>query len=465
MRHARSVGPREYALNELSKTAALFAALLSGCAPDDLPRWFPLPDLGAARAVVLALESADRVLEIEAWSANDVADRSFRSAPEPRASSRVVEALAFDRTLSDLGLPDGALTAATSGSPGRPIAALADRVYQLSLPRLDRAASWVPVDQPSQALAAFEVPAPPKRCATFSIMKGMIDTPHEAAYAIDVGAGRVMIGTRLSEWLVDSATMIATPIIRGGALARTHAIMWAIQTEDHALWLTDDGLGGLFRAPRFANPLVAARVATASTSTMQLAGSSSVGTELYILTASQTLHRFDGHRMHKVGELPPETTSQAFGDRLLRTSDGRVFVSTHTMIGIDRLEPATGSFALETVSAAGGIFTMVELPLGILAGTSQGEILLRGPGGWAPLATSPVSADITVIARFGDGFVYGGNLATFGQYTAEDGFCAPMTLGFAIYALAVIGDGPTLLATGDNKDFAHLPFAIVRADR
>lgn len=416
-------GRRCYAPRVSRWAPAVFAALVA-CAPPPLA--LELPSMPSARALVIAVERGDALLQLAAFDAAD----AERRGPDALREVEDDETLAFTviglpEELDPLGLDRG-VYAPVSDPAAVAVAELAARGELLrTTVSAGLRTEWLRVPSPSKALEAAHLPSR-RPCRRFAVT-ALPRLGDSAAFAAPLGDG-TLVGTidRTLRFVPASGEPIdVTPAPIDGVPFPTLG-GWPVEDAPLELWLGGpngvlwhaafDAQGGLTR--------VIERHDTGLARGAQFAAgeASRRGVELYMLGFDGVLALFDGTRtreLHRFDATPRDFVTGG----LARDVDGAVIAVRNTddyvvvvRDGVARTarigQPGVGLYGLGLVPG-----------VGLLVSDAAGRAYVRRDGVFVEHGDTGIAAGVLSFVPVGGGFLAAGAEGALREWRSEGGYC------------------------------------------
>lgn len=434
-----------------------FAAALAACSSGEDLIFVPAPDLGGAKAMLLAFTAGEQ-LQLQAFDPTSGELHLELPGRVGRGEQVVLEALLYDRTLAELGLTPGTISPATDPRRARPLDP-ARTVLRLGFEAGEPPGTWHDADLDlTERVAAFsiETVAAPSGCAEFDVITRDLDARDSTGFLFTEDDQHAIAITRDYSAFRISATTVTRLDFPG-----QQYVIGGAKLPDGTIWAGGPGELYVGRATERAVDLrlavsqfggerfywVAAGPAPegeADVFTMSVEGRVSHWdgrrwTELHAFDASETTERNGG--LAWVG--PKEAIAVAPSSlEVIRMKDG---------VATAELPPSTASF---TAAAS--------IPgFGTVIGNADGGILVHRGGRWENLPGHEIRLWPLAFAPYEDGFVYGTAFGNLVQYLPGTGYCpAIRQAGFDIFSVATVGRD--LLLMGRIGGNGKLPSVFLR---
>lgn len=411
--------------------------VLVGCGSDHA--FAPLPPLDDARSMVVDLGGTS-LLGIDL-----VAGPAKLDWPRGRALPRL-EAWVYRRSLSELGLPTGLITVQSSGEPLE----AADAAFELDLAQ--GAAEWTRLSTASGTLHNVRVSSS-RRCREIVVQAQTIGAVTLTPLAsTPLPPDRMLLATSSKHLWVVSATG-ATELSVDGVPSHLYVAIAAPLGQPIYLG-SDQGL--VVDAALEGTALHARRLGDAPESPRMIAADAE-GT-LFILSldpnsGASELGKLQGGAYETLGQFPlPDALRNDGG--VIALAPGVALAaraSSHQVLRYDH-----GVVSWEAPGAASELINRLSegRPGSALVGTSLGTVLELRDGVWTRLFALMPPDQITALAPFEDGVLFGTSSGAIGYFTPREGVCLP--------AEAVSPNIPTTFAPGPNGAWlvaGNRPFA------
>lgn len=422
--------------------AALSLVVLAGlgCGGGTRDVVLDLPEVEAARTLVVGVPERGQV-RVRAWDLDDAQASVVLELPERGADDGPIEAAYFARGLAEAGLaagwqePPGAAQESRrlfgdNGALGR-----ARQVFQASLAA--DAPGWVTANQLSSQLAAVSVGQTARRCAPLSAAWTSEIIPAGLGWSVLVDDQTVfMVGLEGSQWMIDLAGRSVQRLV-----ARTDYVA-AARLGDRLYAV--DRRGQLWAGPGDRNALVADAVALGSPLPSRVrALTASAADDLTALLANGGVYHFDGEDWARWGEV------EMPGRRLFAVGPAEAIVLTEQPRIVYRARD--GQVRSEVVAET-GILSAAATPLGTVAGSSDGDLLLDGGGGWSRLGDQRFGWWAMDVIPYLDGVGFLLASGTVSAFRPEVGFCETFYNGGFYSQGRLHPIGERLVALGDLPD-------------
>jgi hypothetical protein len=409
-----------------------------------------LPDLNGYASVVVAFEPSGALGQVFARNVTAGAIAPIQATVGP---SIVVEAALFKKPLEQLGLKEGNLIPGVITDP------LLDLSSATVLHTAPGGTAWT-VGPPSSLLSGLHLAgSPTSSCTQFRADPFDLPNKNNVRQAIQLGTDRwLLIQDPPSLLLLKPSTRTVTSPILTGALAT------ATITSGYADADGDFYLGGwngqIFHLTSVDDPMSGDLIDQFNGRTIRKIDggvfSSTGAHEIFTLTDTGQLSRFDGTRSTQIAQLPDARD-------LLRPGPGEVYAVAQGMAEVLHFKLGRPPAYEQVASPAGGAFSLSRIGrFGVIVGTTRGQVLTSSNGVWSPaLGPSPLTLDLNVIMEFQDGFLAAGTEAFVTQYT-QGGFCTPSHLvAFDVWVLQPAG-GAFLMLGDMPPEASSTPGAILQ---
>ncbi len=424
---------------------ALLSALLACRQSEDVFFTSP-PPVGGSGSVVFAIESAD-ALQLEA--------RRIEGGRVPpvaidldRLGRSRIWALFYAGALGEHGLTEGPVPVLGEGRALDPPDSIASADFLGG-----EIGEWVDREELSDRLLEVRVerdpPADP--CTPLGDERTFpLESRADGAFALRIDGERALIGTRdarLYLVTIEGTTPLgrAVPIaLESGYLAPSGELFVA-------------GAGGRTFRGRFEPELALTEIARGATrgSFRWLDGPKSGGVdELFAVTSSGALERFDGDRWH--------TLAPALGGDDWKR--GLAWIAPNEAVAVGLSAPVVravgGQVHAEPTDAIDPLTAVAHAPgLGTFAGTLGGALLRDEGDRWIEIPDSPIDLPASALAPFHAGILISGGTGQTTEWQPGHGFCGVLSVNSPIVKhIAVLDKAVVLL--GDARDNATGPTSV-----
>lgn len=391
---------------------AALAALAACSRPD--PRWLPTPN---AKAVLVFELTAAGVVGAQAHEISEMAEQ-WSVEPTPRQ----IIALAYERSLSDLGLRSGPLEPSPVGGL---LPTSGATIFELNV-EPGGLGAWKEMAQLPASLESLRL-TELLPCAHFEPQYYRLPATQnlEAQIGLAIDEGHALVG--INDHRFFEVGRSGARLLTELSTATPHHS--GFRSSSGELWLAGvDGrmvrgtvAGGFTPAPPLEVP---------ATGVVLDGAHEDAPFELYALSADLRLARFDGSRWSTL------TSSGAIDDRarhrLAWIEPGKVAV-----IGpaTDRVLEIQASGRVQSVAVdvalTDSVFAVAHVDrVGTFIGTRNGRAFLRTADGWKEQRGAPSTVKVDVIAAAGDGgMLMGGEGGELVEWSPGYGYCPLVSLG------------------------------------
>jgi hypothetical protein len=385
-----------------------------GCVPD---RTIFLPG-GDASAVVLFVR--DEAGGISAYAASVGSESPTRVPLTGQPHQADLYALLYQCPLDGLRLVSGPVALTINPASGWPI----QRPAQILSARLDgnRSVEWSPAEAPEWLLGlAYAGPAS-DRCVEFVATPIALSPLRSPRIVAPMGDG-VFITTDAGQFArVDKS---GPALITTLTASTPHAGAW--QGPDGTIWLAGGGV--LARGTPDLGFSTVSSTQVLSGDRLWISGprSSTDAFELFVLTQSRHIVRFDGNRWTRLYAGAGASLGEG----------GSIWLGPGSMI-------AAGMEPLSVVYVHDGVAEEVQVPsadgaslvssgyvdgMGAVLGSRTGWIYFGGPSNWKRAQVDPATGpEIRAITKLDDGALVGARTELFAQFHSEGSVCAAQSL-------------------------------------
>lgn len=438
-------------------SVVLSCATLAACGGDTL--WIELPPLLDARALVLVLDHGGTIelvgLELEAGRTTEV-------IRVEAVEDAAIDALLYPAPLAELRIPAGRTSAEQPA--GRLLPAPARSFF--TAVRGGQGSGWTETGGPStRARGARFVPTVGGGCAEFDVEVLELDTEADNTFAIAIDDETALLGTE------DGAVF---RLSRGGVLERVSVIPPVELFGAARGWLGDLWFGGndgvLYRGELGAT-LRLSRVAPSPEPQLLHwldLGMTDDGLELYSLSIEGHLQRFRLGEWVSLAKFPPGVPGDHAGG-VVRLGPGAAIAVWPKVA--DAVFVSGDTTRTEATPLLGGFGALANIPgLGVVGGATEGGFVRWDGVSWSELPGSPFSFAVNAIVPYEDGFLYGGPVGNFGQFSpslasrgapGEAGFC-PLSQPAPHWIRHIVLLGEDVLLAGTNDTYPETPITILR---
>lgn len=398
----------------LHPRAPLFAmACLVACSGPD-PRWLPAPN---AKAVLFFEQTTAGLIGAQAREVSEEAEQ-WSVEPTPRQ----IIALAYERSLSDLGLRSGPLEPSPVGGQ---LPTSGARIFELNV-EASGIGTWQEKTQLPAVLQSLRL-TELLPCAHFEPQYYRLPATQnlEAQIGLAIDQGRALVGLNDHRFfeISRSGTRQLTEL---STATPSHS---GFRSSSGELWLV--GLDG-----RMVHGTVAGGFTPAPPLELPAAGVILDGAhedapfELYALSADLRLARFDGERWTTL------TSSGTIDDRarhrLAWIEPGKVGVIGPATNRVFEIQASGRSQSVAVdVALTDSVFTIAHVDrVGTFIGTRSGRAFLRTADGWKEQRGAPSTVKVDVITEAGDGgMLMGGEGGELVEWSPGYGYCPLVSLG------------------------------------
>jgi hypothetical protein len=363
----------------------------------------------------------------------------------------MVNMVALDQPLSELGLEPGPITSAAPTAPNSVVLPTGAN-FRLVIDEADRTASWTSSTTRDPGFDRFYVKGTSDRCASFTVSNLELPTLGDTFVTLPLTATTVLVSARDDgPWIIDRQGV--HPV--AGALPR-----WAgFRDSEGDIWLT--GRPGDIWRGRF-NPASGMLEGTTVLTTTEAKDPGRIavvrtgtGAEVYVLEVDQWVRYSDGQGWRDVFGFPPVQAGLGISRSMAVSPSGDVLVMM-----------AIGPVAtLVRLEAGNVVESSVPLPfseeltaldyvdgLGFVAAGSLGRLAVdRGDRHFVLLTTAATIGELYSIAGFRDGFLAAGGTGSFIQYSLSADRICLVSQGVPFGVRFIVPFGGGVLASGVNR--------------
>jgi hypothetical protein len=405
-------------------------------------RHVPLPDLGGGAAVIGALFRGEQVV-VAAAPANGTIPFSSEIGAEEHAE---LELGVYDGNLAAVGVEAGPIALATPEGRGQRLAT-PDRAFGAVIDR-GVISSWGPIEPAMLRLSSLRRVLD-TACQPIDVTNLVTPAQNGTSWVVPISEGELLLGTVREELLViDAAENVRSVELDAPPGARPRS---AFRDRAGALWI--GGIQGELFSATFDGALHLVQVAQLPLreEIRVLDGDpEDASRELFALTASASIARFEGAGVTVLHELP-KTGDAASKGGIAWLGPGEAVAGAGSFDQIVRYRSGIISFEPLPMGAT-GVTALRRLPrFGVLAAQLGGQVYHLDGSRWVTLGRSGIALDLFTFAEIEGGLVAAGSFGYLADYYPDEGFCPradrPL-LGFTIDFLLPLGD--RLFASGDR---------------
>jgi hypothetical protein len=427
---------------------SLFLALLAfSCGERSVQ--FELPPFEGAMSAIFAFHGPANFFSARAVSLDGEVVVSFPVDLEPDAAGWI-EALAFDRSLSELGIDPGPIESVAFGAPIVSEAALFTADFQGT-----ETGAWQEGQERSSQIDDIRLPFDTD-CTRIEVIDSFqLDTRADHAFTLALERERAVVAQ------VDGIVYLVEPSgpqeITDIALPRP--LTDVVQLGDGSL-LFSGTMGRIFTGrittSTGSSPLrIEGELLTAigtDQRIMKFTGGREGGLlELFALTQDGGFHRYDGSTWRELHQFGVAFTTVC---EVVRTRPGLAYAASDDKAEIVRfrdgvVEPFSPPDLLNGVPALAHFEQ-----IGLVASRSEGGLyVLRDMMDWELLEGSPIALNVYTFEWLESSFLFGGAFGLVSEYRLADGYCPALQIGAgSVREMTPFGDG---LLLGEDKPMSR----------
>ncbi len=397
------------------RSAGLALVALCACDSEPLNLWLGLPPAteaaGAATLVIGAPErSGARVFIADLRDGPSELNLNLQRQPDDDA----LEAAYFTTTIDEAGLEEGWIANPQPNSTRRPLAVATDSL--LSRPAasfrariVGEPAEWLPTDQLSAAIAGYEVEIPETTCERLEgpRLNDIIGVGY--LWSVQLSSQLVLLrGDDLGYYIVTTPS--------GDVQLANAARAYTAGTYDEGWVYLGDGAGRIWRGQSHPTDILEAPQQLGEALGRPITAISARGAEdLFAVTNGGEVHHFDGEDWTLV------ETVQNTSNRMIHIGPSEALLTSQTPGMV--LHVTTDRVRVEAVANA-GILSLADVPeIGVLCGTSDGELMRREDGQWRTLGDTRYGWFVISIVPYQGEVVFLLASGTVGGYRRDIGHC------------------------------------------
>ena len=397
------------------RTAGLVLVALCACDSEPLNLWLGLPPAtdaaGAATLVIGAPErSGARIFVADLRDGPSELNLNLQRQPDDDA----LEAAYFTTTIDEAGLKEGWIANPQPNSSRRPLAVATDSL--LSRPAasfrariVGEPAEWLPTDQLSAAIAGYEVEIPEATCERLEgpRLNDVIDVGF--LWSVKLSAQLVLLKGDAPGYYI-----VTTP--SGDVQLANAARAYTCGTYEEGWVYLGDGSGRVWRGQSHPTDILEAPQQLGEALGRPITAISARGADdLFAVTNGGAVHHFDGEVWTLVD------TAQDASNRITHIGPGEALLTSQTPGVV--LHVDTDRVRVEAVADA-GILSLATVPgIGVLCGTSDGELLRREDGQWRKLGDTRYGWFVIAMVPYEGDVVFLLASGTVGGYRQDIGHC------------------------------------------
>lgn len=394
----------------------LFGLLSLACgAAEPTDVWLGLPEAGAAKTLLIGVpERSSARVYLHDLEASPEGWRLEIGARDPDEAP--LELAYFTRALDEVGLREGWQNAPAAGVIGAPLALGPDALLGparavFEARPTEEELEWRAADALSSVVGGYEVERPNPRCQALYAPNVSTEIPFAASWAIALTPTLVLVGDPrpgAMPRLLDSTT--------GQLRTLTGTISYSAGvTKDGVLYL-GDRRGQVWTGQADPYTALSAPRPLGGDLPGVIRGVAAGGPDdVFVITNQSVAHHFDGEAWTELGEAPDARLPIEWvgpGEALLMTdTPGIVYHLTP-----DEVRP-------ERIAESGVLSAEVVPGLGVLAGTSDGDVLRREAAGWGKLGDRRYGWWVVDIVPWTGGAAFLLASGTVGGYQPGIGHC------------------------------------------
>ncbi len=382
-----------------------------GCGDVPLDLWLGLPPPQGASSLLIGVPEADTVEIFVADTQGGIDDIQVNLRPR-LLSDPAIEAAYFSRSLDAAGLQPGWQTPANPSKPIRTLTGGPEAAFETPQATfsalLGDAGRWLPSDELSARIANYEIFRPEARCRGVHTPRIAREIEIGVTWAVPLSPNVVLLSA------ADGHYLLATPsgdvqkvVVNAPFTAGVFHEGWAYLGDANGqLWrVRGDPTLGLMQQTMLGEALGQGIVTL----------SSNGPNDIFVLAADGAIHHFDGTMWRRSG------TASNIAKRMIHIAPQQALITADAVGIIYEVTP--DHVQAETVGPV-GVLSLANLAvMGVLAGTSDGELLQRDKGVWNILGDKRYGWWLTDIVPYEGGAAFVLASGTVGGFHEDVGHC------------------------------------------